>query len=129
MAVATYVGIVREGRIHLAEPVTLPEGSQVYVVVPTVIDERLAHRKANRWLIENVGNMVMADRAALVQSAGRSVWRFGAFITALSHEPLGPIGHIEVDAVNGEVLADVHLAEEMVRRGERFEHSPPPSEG
>lgn len=84
MAVATYIGVVREGQIRLAESITLPEGSQVYVVVPAVMDEHIARHKANRWLIENVGNMVMAD-------------------------------------------ADT--AEEMIRRGEHFEHSPPSSEG
>lgn len=129
MAVATYIGVVREGQIRLAESITLPEGSQVYVVVPAAVDERAARRKANRWLIENVGNMIMADRAALVQSSDRSVWRFGAFITALSHEPLGPIGYIEIDIASGEVLANAHLAEEMIRRGEHFEYSPPSSEG
>ena len=129
MAVATYIGVVREGQIRLAESITLPEGSQVYVVVPAVMDEHVARHKANRWLIENVGNMVMADRAALAQSAGRSIWRFGAFVTALSHEPFGPIGNIKVDAVSGEVLANAHTAKEMIRRGEHFEHSPPSSEG
>lgn len=124
MAVATYIGIVREGQIQLAEPANLPEGSQVFVVIPAVVDEGTARRKANRWLVENVDNMVMADRSALARSGDRTVWRFGAFITALSHEPLGPIGHVEVDAATGAVLASARTASEMIQRGERFERLP-----
>jgi hypothetical protein len=120
MAVATYIGVVREGCIHLIEPAPLSEGSQVYVVVPAVVDERTAHRKANRWLMENIGNMVMADHPALIQSNRQTLWRFGAFITALSHEPLGPIGHVDVNAATGEVLADPRTAAEMIQHGKHF---------
>jgi hypothetical protein len=129
MTIATYLGVVREGRIHLIEQAPLEEGSQVYVVVPGIVDERTARRKANRWLIENVGNMIMADRSTLLQSSDRATWRFEAFITASSHEPLGPIGQVDVDAATGQVLTDVSIAEEMIRRGEHFGCALPSAEG
>lgn len=129
MAIATYVGVVQEGRIRLEERVTLPEGSRVYVVVPTLVDERTARRKANRWLAEWVGDMVMADRAEQVQLPdGRPVWRFGAFITSLAHNPIGPIGHVDVEASSGLVLTDIQMAQEMIARGECLVPAPSPPE-
>jgi hypothetical protein len=85
--------------------------------VRPAVDEHTARRKANRWLVERVGNMVMADRPTLTQSEGRAVWRCEAFVTSLSYEPRGPIGQIDVDATTGDVLADDGLVEEMRRRG------------
>jgi hypothetical protein len=118
---AAYTGVVREGRIQLAETVTLPEGSMVYVLIPVVVDVATARRKANRWLLEHVGVMLRADRPTFVRSATRSLWRFGAYVTAASRELVGPVGYVEVDAANGAVLADAQTAEEIAARGERLE--------
>jgi len=85
--------------------------------VRPAVDEHTARRKANRWLVERVGNMVMADRPLLTQSEGQPVWRFDALVTSLSHAPRGPIGHVDVDATTGKVLADDHGVEEMKQRG------------
>jgi len=85
--------------------------------VRAAVDERTARRTANRWLVERVGNMVMADQPLLTQSAGQLVWRFDAFVTSLSRAPRGPIGHVDVDATTGQVLADDRAVEEMKRRG------------
>ena len=85
--------------------------------VQAAVDERTARRKANRWLVEQVGNVVMADQSVLTQSEGRLVWRFGAFVTSLSHAPRGPIGHVDVDATTGEVLADKRTVEDMKQLG------------
>lgn len=85
--------------------------------VRLAVDEHTARRKANRWLVERVGNMVMADRPTLTQSEGQPVWRFDAVVTSLSRAPGGPIGHVDVDAATGQVLADDHDAERMKLRG------------
>lgn len=85
---------------------------------PLPIDEHLARRKANRWLIEWVGNLVMADQPVLMRRAGNPVWRFGAFMTSLKHPPVGPIGFVEIDATTGHVLADQNHAQELQRAGE-----------
>ena len=85
--------------------------------VRLAIDEYAARRKANRWLVERVGNMVMADQPRLIQSEDRPVWRFGAFVTSLSHAPRGPIGHVDVDAITGVVLSADHVVEEMKQHG------------
>lgn len=129
MSLTTYVGIIREGRVEFTEPVTLPEGRQVYVVVPPILDEQGARRKANRWLLENVGNMVMADQASLVQQGGRVVWRFDAFMLSLAHAPWGPIGQVSVDAATGQMLVPEGAAEDMMQRGEDLARSLLPATG
>lgn len=117
----TNLGIVRAGKIELVEPTLLPEGTQVFVVGPVSFDVRQARRKANGWLFDYVGNMVLADQATLLSQEQRAIWRFGVFVTALSHEPRGPIGNLDVDAQTGEVLADAQAAEELIRRGEQLD--------
>jgi hypothetical protein len=120
---STYEGVVQQGRIRLPAGLALPEGARVYVTVVPALDERAARRKANGWLGEHVGNMVMARQPTMVAHAkGRLVWRFGAFVGSLSSEPFGPIGYVEVDAESGQILTDVAEAERMAERGERREY-------
>ena len=125
----TYEGTVRHGRIRLSADAALPEGARVHVTILPGIDEQSARRRASRWLAENVGDMVMADQGWIERIGERRVWRFGAFVTALSKEPFGPIGYIDLDADTGAILADEALAEEIAQRGERLERAPLPSRG
>jgi hypothetical protein len=101
----TYQGTFRQGKIELKESLAFPEGQQVYVIVPQ-IDVQTARRKANRWLLDNAGNMLMADEGELQQINGQIVWRFGVFITSSTHAPQGPFDHIDVLAGNGRVVSD-----------------------
>lgn len=120
----TYEGVIREGRVQLVIETPLPEGTPVLVTVLPRIDERRARRKANRWLADYVGDMVMADHPHLMYNGQCSVWRFGAYVTSLQRDPFGPVGYVEVDAETGVVLADDQTAEEMARRGEHLERPP-----
>jgi hypothetical protein len=117
----TYRGIVRNGKIEPTPPVELPEGSEVYVVVPMGITAHAAKRKANGWLVGYVGNMLMADQGALVDVGNPGnpewVWRFEVFITSLTHEPSGPIGTIDVDATNGAIVDGDQAKAMLYERG------------
>ena len=113
----TYIGTVRDGKIELDEPLTLPEGSQVRVTPLVILDERAARRRADRWLEDNVGNVVAAKNSSLMQFDNRDIWRFEAFITGPHIEPMGPIGQVEVDALTGHILTTSEMAEEMIARG------------
>lgn len=127
----TYHGVIRAGNIQLNPEANLPEGSQVYVIIAgqePILEERLAQRKATRWLVEYVGNMLIADEARLLEVEGGIVWRFGAFITARGQRPRGPIGYVNVDAHNGRVLATEQQADEMIADGEAFVRSLLPTE-
>jgi hypothetical protein len=119
--ISTYEGIIRKGRIHLIKDRALPEGSRVLVVVLPFTDEHFARRKANRWLAEYVGDMVMADQPMLTQVNDRQVWRFGAYVTSLHREPFGPVGYVDIDAETGAILADETIAGEIAQRGEHLE--------
>ncbi|MEZ4868809.1 MAG: hypothetical protein R3C14_46220 [Caldilineaceae bacterium] len=104
MSVATYSAIIRNGKIEPTTALELPEGSEVYVVVPSVITARVAKRKANGWLISEVGNLLMADHGILAQTDQGWIWRYGVYMTSLTHEPWGPIGEVIVSATSGEIM-------------------------
>ncbi len=113
----TYLGTIKDGKIELDQPLTLPEGSQVQVVLLTEFDELTARRRADRWLEENVGNVVAAKNSQFIQLGNRPIWRFEAFITGPYIDPLGPIGQVDVDANSGEILTRSDMAEDMIARG------------
>ena len=120
----TYEGTVRHGQIRLSADAAFPEGARVHVTILPGVDEQSARRKANRWQAENVGDMVMADQGRMDQAGERRVRRFSAFVTALSREPFGSIGYVDIEVDTGVVLADSTIAEEIARRGERLERAP-----
>ncbi len=105
MNTATYPGTLRQGRIEVKNRMNFPEGQQVYIFVPQV-NVQTACRKANRWLLDNAGNMLMADQGELRQIDGQMVWQFGIFITSSNHSPQGPVDYIDLLAANGRVISD-----------------------
>lgn len=112
-----YEGVVHRGRIELPEAPELPEGSHVVVILTgprPLVDELAARRKANGWLVEYVGTMLAADEGRLMEQDGRPLWRFGAYLTRRGHPPLGPIGHVDVDAHRGELIPDDNQAQRLV---------------
>lgn len=120
MVTLTYPGRLHDGKVEFTSQIDLPEGSEVYIVVAPGIEMRIAQRKANGWLVDYVGNMVMAADGALVQQGSRWVWRFHAYLTAFTHEPYGPIGFVDVDANTGAILSDQRAIEVMRERGARY---------
>jgi hypothetical protein len=122
MAVVTYRGVVRNGKVEPLSGVELPEGSEVYVVVPVGVSAQDAKRKANGWLVGHVGNMLMADRGALVQTESVDgpewVWRFEVYVTSLAHEPFGPIGNVDVDAASGAIINSEQTKLQLYKRAQ-----------
>ena len=112
-----YQGIVRRGQIELPAQTELPEGSRVVVIITgpnPLVEEPVARHKATRWLVETVGIMLAADEGRLVEEAGRPVWRFGAYVTGRGHAPLGPVGHVDVDAHEGKLIPDDRQAQRLL---------------
>ncbi len=120
MTILTYPGKLHDGKVEFTSQVDLPEGSEVYIVVSPGVEMRAAQRKANGWLVDTVGNMVMAADGVLVQRESRWVWRFHAYLTSLTHEPYGPIGNVDVDANTGAILSDQRAIEAMRERNPRY---------
>ncbi len=117
--VQTYQGIVRKGRIQLAPPAVLPEGSHVVVLAPDdwqqaeLLDPHIARRKANGWLVTYVGS-VIAQQPQLQQEEGQLIWQFKVFLTVRGQPLRGPVGFVAVDAYSGEVLTGEDVAAEMI---------------
>ncbi len=120
MTLTTFRGVVRNGKVEPASPFELPDGSEVYVVVPAEVTSQTARRKVNAWLVNSVGNLLMANDGELAQVDARWVWRFGVYITAPSHAPWGPIGTVDVDAASGEILHPEHTKTALYERGRTY---------
>ncbi|MFO7537295.1 MAG: hypothetical protein R6X32_04460 [Chloroflexota bacterium] len=123
MTMTSYQGVVKQGHIQLPSAADLPEGSYVYVIVAgsePLLAEETARRKATRWLVEYVGNMLLANEGRIQEINGRLAWRFGVFITGRGHAPRGPIGYVDVDAHTGESLVAAQQAEELIAHGTAF---------
>lgn len=93
-----------------------------------LVDEVDARRKATRWLVEYVGNMLAADEGRLTEKNDRPVWRFGAYVTGRSHAPYGPVGHVDVDAHQGELILDERQAERLLTNAKALAGSLPRTE-
>lgn len=121
-SIATYTGVVRNGKVELGDKVTLPDGVDVFIVVPAVIDEQNARRQANVWLLEHVGNLTSAEHPRLVNLQGDLVWHFKAFLTNSMSELLGPIGNVLINATTGQILSNARSAEQMLENVQNFKH-------
>lgn len=124
MNTKTFSGTVKAGKIEIDPPTTLPEGAHVSIVVPTILEEQTARLKANGWLIDYVGNMLMAKNGRLLQQGPTPTWQFEVFITALSHQPIGPIGHVQVNAHTGQIMNDSASIEAMIHVGQQLTRTP-----
>jgi hypothetical protein len=97
------------------------------VVVSMSVTAQVAKRKANGWLIGYVGNMLMVDHGALVHvgilEKSEWIWRFEVFITSLAHEPMGPIGTLDVNATDGTIVDDEHTKAMLCEHGRTYQSS------
>lgn len=112
-----YKGIVRSGQIELPDETKLPEGSHVVVILTgpdQLVEESVARRRANRWLIEDVSNMLAADEGRLLETEGGPIWRFGVYITGRGRGLLGPVGHIDLDALSGALILNEHQVDRLI---------------
>jgi hypothetical protein len=126
MPTVTVTGKLHNGRVELDSPIDLPDGSEVYAVAQVGVDKHVAQRRANGWLVDHVGNLVIASDGVFVQSDDRWAWRFYAYLTSLTHAPVGPIGEVDMDANMGDILGDQQTVELIDTRGERFVRSAQP---
>ena len=64
-----------------------------------------ARRRANGWLLDNVGNLLHSESPQLV-AGDRILWRVQVVLTSPSRGSVGVIGALDLDAITGEVIAD-----------------------
>ena len=97
---------------------TSSERIQIVVNIQVeVLDAELVRRKANVWLLENVGNLLGAENPELILGE-RLLWRYEVILGLPSLEQPGTgnlyrVGQIVLDAVTGEIQNSDGLAEEL----------------
>jgi len=77
------------------------------------IDAQTARRRVTGWLLNEVGNMLVAGKQQLV-IGNKTVWRVPAILTSSEHGPVGEVGLVDVDAETGIPLADDHLRDHIL---------------
>ena len=95
------------------------------MVVPAnsvpAVDANTARRKANGWLADHVGHLVMGKAPRILSDGERVWWRVDTYVTNVYREPFGPIGFVDIDAVSGEVLAADDTAQKLGQHGAQLE--------
>lgn len=112
-----YVGVVHENRIEFDPALALPEGSQVYLIPSTVLDEQTARRRVNHWLLRD-----MPEQVGIVRTVGhlfhldrRVVWRFEVTKTRIE-APDERVGEVDLEAHTGQILNPEQTSEKLLRR-------------
>lgn len=77
-----------------------------------VLTPEAARRRVNGWLLDNVGNLLLAETPELVAS-DQLVWRVPIVLTSPTHGHIGPVGTIDLDAVSGEVISNSTTIEQL----------------
>ena len=113
----------------LLEQFTIPQQGLVELKLDRSfqIDVTIEHaqRKVNRWLLLEVGNMLISSKPTLV--IGDSVvWRVPILLTATHVGTVGTVGEIDVDVQSGAILLNADKVTELQQRAvELGQHLPP----
>ena len=116
----TYEGVVHNGVVQLPADARLPDGTRVQVVPMAALDEKQARRKAAHWLAEHVGILAMPLHGEFIGQDQRACWRFSVWLSSPFHQPRGPVGVIDVDVMDGVVLSQSTLRDELIHNAEKF---------
>lgn len=121
--------VLHDGRVEVELPGIEPGTLVTVLVVPAnvpipTVDAATARRKANGWLVDRVGHLVMGKNPRMLSDGKRTWWRVTAYVTNVYCEPFGPIGFVDVDAISGEVLSGDGVAQELLQHGARLERHP-----
>jgi hypothetical protein len=112
-----YRGIVHENKIEFDPSLALPDGSQVYLIPFSVLDEQTARRRVNHWLLRETPEQVGLIRTVgyLYQRDHRVVWRFEVTKTRLEAQD-ERIGQVDLEAQSGQILNSQQTFETLLRR-------------
>jgi hypothetical protein len=86
---------------------------QIAIEATVNIDAQTAKRRVTGWLLNEVGNMLVAGIPRLV-IGNKTVWRVPAILTSSEHGPVGEVGLVDVDAETGIPLADDNLRDHIL---------------
>ncbi len=69
-----------------------------------VLSAEAARRRANVWLLENVGNLLRAESPELVLDE-QLIWRVDIVLTSPAQGEVGLVGRLELDATTGKSIS------------------------
>lgn len=99
----------------------IQESTRVHInihIQADVIAAETIRRRANVWLLENIGNLLRAETPELILGAPL-IWRLMIVLTSPTQGMLGWLGYLEVEATTGEILTNKdHLLQEVLPRAQ-----------
>jgi hypothetical protein len=105
---------MKQAPVVIQTPVT-NDAKRINLVVhisTEVIAPEVARKRANGWLVDNVGNLLLAETPELL-AGEKMVWRIQVVLSYPTRGRVGTIGTIDLDAVTGEVLANDAVIERL----------------
>lgn len=114
----TTITLTGKGLRHLQEL-----DIQIMVSATVDIEPQTAQRHVTRWVVSEVGNMLMGGAPQLVVSK-QTVWRVPVMLGSSQRGILGEVGTVDVDAQTGELLLSDELAEQILQNARTLAGSP-----
>jgi predicted DNA-binding antitoxin AbrB/MazE fold protein len=113
----TITAVYKNGVFTPLHEMALQEGEEVrlQILPPRVqITAGEARRKVVRFLLDEVSYLLRPEQPTLVKT-DRLIWRVPIALTYPSHGIVGQVGHIDVDAENGQLLLSPEAITEIKR--------------
>ncbi|GEM_PF-2444487 len=94
----------------------LAESFLMVHIQPPIISAEKARKQANLWLLANIGNLLHGEKPELrLNHQYRLCWQVNVILTNPYRKKVGQVGQLDIDAVTGEILADIKTSEkEMI---------------
>lgn len=84
-----------------------------------VLPAEVVRRKANVWLLTNVGNLLGAENPELMIK-DKLMWRVDVVLTSPTRGHIGKVGNLCLDATTGDVVLTTNLIDELIANAEKF---------
>jgi len=105
-----------------AEAITAPIHFSLHVAATLNTTAADARRTVNRQVVTELGTGLIGRDPDLVIEGGQFYWRVPIVLSLPGLGDLGQVGHVDVDARTGEVLADEATRDRMIQHARRLYH-------
>jgi hypothetical protein len=83
------------------------------------IDPQTAQRLVTRWVVNEIGNMLMGGTPYLIVDE-QTVWRIPVMLGSSQKGILGQVGTVDVGAETGELRLSDELAQEILQAAQQL---------
>ena len=110
--------------VELSEVLPQLEAAEVDVTIRVSaklnVTKVAARRKVNVFVLNEIGTGLGGDTPTLIIYNDRLCWRVPVVLALPPKGRLGQVGHIDLDAQTGEILADDQLIQDIADHAERL---------